>query len=207
MKKKILGLLLCMTMTMLFIGCGKSKREENAGANAVESNESEETVETVLEVDAEDAADLLTKVWNTFGEEEKFPIGGGDYDNQTSDVPGKFDVTKAEDMDSMLGFPTGSAGELDDAASMLHMMNANTFTAGAYHVTDSGKIQEIADALKENIMKRQWICGFPDKLIVASVGKEYLVSAFGGAENIEVFKTKLQAEYEMTEILYEENLE
>lgn len=195
MKKKML--LFCMVMAVVLTGCGKKEAE----------SESEVLEEQPAEVDAEDAADLLSKVWNAFGEEEKFPIGGGDYDNPTSDVPGAFDVTKAEDLDAMLGFPAGSASELDDAASMVHMMNANTFTAGAYHVTDSGKIQELAGVLKDHIMERQWICGFPEKLVVASVGEEYLISAFGSADNVEVFKTKLQAEYEMTEILYEENLE
>ena len=55
-------------------------------------------------------------------------------------------------------------------------------------------------------MNRQWMCGVPDTLIIASVGGEYVVSAFGNAEIIETFKNNLQAQYEIAEIVYEESL-
>lgn len=206
MKKIFFSMMLCIIVTVALVGCGKNSTEDNGGTNGTGGSENGASAEEVPAVEVADAAELLTNVWNTYEEADKFPIGGGDYENMVSDVPGKFDVSKAEDMDSMLGFPAGSVAQIDDAASMLHMMNANTFTAGAYHISDSGEVQAVADALKDNIVNRQWICGFPDTLIVASVGNEYVVSAFGNAEIIETFKTKLQAEYEMTEILHEENL-
>ena len=199
MKKMIFSMMLCMIMAASLMGCGKENGDGNGSGSSANAGEA-------AAVDVADATELLTNVWNTYEEADKFPIGGGDYENMTSDVPGAFDVSKAEDLDAMLGFPAGSAAQIDDAASMLHMMNANTFTAGAYHLTDSGEVQAVADALKDNIVNRQWICGFPDTLIVASVGNEYIVSVFGNAEIVETFKTKLQAEYGMTEILHEENL-
>lgn len=157
-------------------------------------------------VDVADATELLTNVWGTYTEAELFPIGGGDYENVVMDAPGKYDVSKAEEMDSVLGLPQSNAAMIDDAASMMHMMNANTFTCGAYHLTDASKQQAFADALKENIMNRQWMCGFPDTLLIASVGDEYVVSAFGNAEIMETFKTKLTAQYEAAEVMYEESL-
>lgn len=200
MKKKMV-LLMCTVLMMVLVGCGQS--------NAGQSNDTEtsdgDTTETVS-VDAVDSADLLTKVWNTYEEADKFPIGGGDYENMVMDTVGAFDVTKTEDLDSLLGMPAAGAAMIDDAASMMHMMNANTFTAGAYHLTDASNQQALADALKDNIMNRQWMCGFPDTLLIASVGGEYMVSAFGNAEIIETFKTKLQEQYELTEVIYEESL-
>ena len=200
MKKKIV-LLMCTVLMMVLVGCGQT--------NAGQSNDTEtsdgDTTETVS-VDAVDSADLLTKVWNTYEEADKFPIGGGDYENMVMDTVGAFDVTKTEDLDSLLGMPAAGAAMIDDAASMMHMMNANTFTAGAYHLTDASNQQALADALKDNIMNRQWMCGFPDTLLIASVGGEYMVSAFGNAEIIETFKTKLQEQYELTEVIYEESL-
>ena len=50
------------------------------------------------------------------------------------------------------------------------------------------------------------MCGFPDTLLIASVGDEYIVSAFGKAQNMENFKTKLLKQYEEAEVIYEENL-
>lgn len=193
MKKRVV-LLICGMMILSLFGCGK--KEDVTETPAPEA----------ATVDVADATELLTNVWGTYTEAELFPIGGGDYENVVMDAPGKYDVSKAEEMDSVLGLPQSSAAMIDDAASMMHMMNANTFTCGAYHLTDASKQQAFADALKENIMNRQWMCGFPDTLLIASVGDEYVVSAFGNAEIMETFKTKLTAQYEAAEVMYEESL-
>ena len=193
MKKRIV-LLICGMMILSLFGCGK--KEDVTETPAPEA----------ATVDVADATELLTNVWGTYTEAELFPIGGGDYENVVMDAPGKYDVSKAEEMDSVLGLPQSSAAMIDDAASMMHMMNANTFTCGAYHLTDASNQQTFADALKENIMNRQWMCGFPDTLLIASVGDEYVVSAFGNAEIMETFKTKLTAQYEAAEVMYEESL-
>lgn len=190
MKKKILCLISVMMIAAL-AGCGNKKEDAQTSEAAV---------------DVADATELLTNVWNSYEEAELFPIGGGDFENVVMDAPGKYDVSKAEEMDSVLGLPQASATMIDDAASIMHMMNANTFTCGAYHLTDGKGQQEFADALKENIMNRQWMCGFPDTLVIASVGNEYVVSAFGNAEIIETFKTKLLAQYEAAAVMYEESL-
>ena len=197
MKKKI-ALLMCTVLMLTVIGCGNS--------NDVAEDNNAENTPVVETVNVADSVELLTNVWNTYEEADKFPIGGGDYENMVMDTVGAFDVTKTEDLDSLLGMPAAGAAMIDDAASMMHMMNANTFTAGAYHLTDASNEQELADLLKDNIMNRQWMCGFPDTLLIASVGGEYMVSAFGNAEIMETFKTKLQEQYELTQVIYEESL-
>ena len=83
------------------------------------------------------------------------------------------------------------------------MMNANSFTAGAYQVKNSSDIETLASAIKDNIMNRQWMCGFPDKLIVISAG-DSIVSAFGNEDFIELFKTKTLAALDGAKLLYEE---
>ena len=195
MKKKF-ALVMCTVLMMTLFGCGKS--------NETPTPDGDTTVS--ITVDAVDSADLLTKVWNTYDEADKFPIGGGDYENMVMDTVGAFDVTKTEDLDALLGMPAAGAAMIDNAASMMHMMNANTFTAGAYHLQDASLQQDLADLLKDNIMNRQWMCGFPDTLIVAKVGGEYVVSAFGNAEIIENFKNKLSETFSLTDIVYEESL-
>lgn len=196
MKKKI-ALLMCVVLMMTVIGCGSKDAADNG------NTDENAAVETV---DVADSAELLTNVWNTYDEADKFPIGGGDYENMVSDSVGAFDVSKTEDLDSLLGMPADGATMIDDAASMMHMMNANTFTAGAYHLMDASLQKDLADLLKDNIMNRQWMCGFPDTLLIASVGGEYVVSAFGNAEIMENFKTKLLEQYDAAEVIYEENL-
>ena len=89
-------------------------------------------------------------------------------------------------VDSALGLP--ETAKVDQAASLVHMMNQNTFTAAAYHCTDDA--DALATALRDNIQQRQWMCGFPDKVAVAVVG-EYVVSVFGAEDLVDTFMSHL----------------
>jgi hypothetical protein len=191
--KRTIAIVLSSLLTIGLIGCGKAA--ETPGDVTV--------TETV---DVTDAADLLTQVWNSYDDADKFAIGGGDYNNMVMDAPGKFDVSMVEDLDAMLGLPQSSASMIDDAASVMHMMNANTFTAGAYHVSDAANQQTVVDSLKENIMNRQWMCGFPDDLVVYSVGTNYVVAVFGAEDIVDNFEDALETVYASTKILYDEDL-
>ena len=190
--KRTIALILCGLLMIGLIGC--SKKEEAGDTTVTDA------------VAGTGATDLLTQVWNSYQDADKFPVGGGNFDNFVMDAPGKYDVSKTEELDATLGLPASSAAFIDDAASMMHMMNANTFTSGVYHVTDAANQDTVVDSLKDNIMNRRWMCGFPDTLIVAKVGEEYVVSAFGNAEIIETFKTNLRATFAMTDVVVEESL-
>ena len=192
MKKKI-ALLLLTVMAISLVACGEKDTANNNDA-AKDGKQ------------AESALDVLQSTWETYEEENKFAAGGGDSQNMVMDEPGKFDATNTEELNGTLGFPADSAGKIDDAASLMHIMNANTFTAGAYHVTNADDVQGVADALKESIMNRQWLCGFPETLIIVKVNDNYLVSAFGNGEIIETFKTKLTGVYADATVVYEESL-
>ena len=86
------------------------------------------------------------------------------------------------------------------------MMEANTFTGGAYHLADPAKMDEAAQAVRENILNRQWMCGFPEKLVVVSVD-DYLISFFGKNDQVANFKTALAGAYENAQIISEDDIE
>ena len=82
------------------------------------------------------------------------------------------------------------------------MMNANTFTAGAFRLRDAKDSEAVAEAVKTGLSGRQWLCGFPEEYLIASVDN-YLVSVFGTAELVETFKTQLDSAYENVSVLSE----
>ena len=188
--KKLICLLLAMTLTLSLTACGGGK-----GTTAAKDDTEGKT-----------ALDILTDAWAVYEEDEKFAIAGGDYENMVMDAPGAVNVSDGEALDALLGFPAASAGLIDDGASLMHMMNQNTFTAGAYHVTKADDVQAVADAVKENIMNRQWMCGFPDDLVVYSVGANYVVAVFGAEDVVDNFEEALEEFYASTKILYDEDL-
>ena len=177
--KKFLTLLLAAAMTLSLAACG-SKTDDNSGNNNQPAS----------------ALELLNAVWANYSDDDKFPAAGGDYDeaNMTEDAPGNFSVEDGDALDYSLSFPAADAGKLSDAASLTHMMNANTFTCGAFHVSDAGNVSTVAADIRSAVQGKQWMCGFPDKLVVAEVG-EYVVTVFGADELVDTFMTHLNGIY------------
>ena len=115
--------------------------------------------------------------------------------------PGKIDAVDAETLDFELGFPKSEASAIDDAASLMHMLNQNNFSCGVYHVKNSGDTAALAGKIRDNILDRQWLCGFPEKLVILTVG-DYIVSVFGAAELTDTFTAKLSAGYSSAKQLF-----
>ena len=182
--KKTISIALSVVLMLSLSACA-DKPEENDVAKVTEPLE------------------ILNTVWTSYGDTEKFDGGGGSGDNMNMDGAGKFDITDTESLDATLGFPAAEVGKIDAAASLMHMMNANTFTCGVYRVTDSADVESVAAALKDNIMKRQWMCGIPEKLVIASVD-DCVLAFFGNGEIIETFKGKLSTAYTQAVIISED---
>ena len=72
----------------------------------------------------------------------------------------------------------------DDVATLQHMMNTNTFSSAVARLKDPAKASEFAEAYKTAIQGQHWMCGFPDKVVVISVGN-YVVMAYGLEDNID----------------------
>ena len=201
--KKILALILALSMAFALAACGGNTEETTTNAPEVEATEAPTEGATV---EVESALALLEAAWANHNEEEKMYFVGGDMNNSVEDAPGKFDLSDAEAVEFTLGIPQAEIAKVDDAASIMHNMNANNFTCGAYHVTDAANIQGLADALKEALSNKQWMCGFPELLYIASIG-DYLVCAYGSELNITSLKADLTAAYgENVKVIYEESL-
>lgn len=153
-----------------------------------------------------DPLSVLNTVWGTYSEDEKFPAAGGDYEHAVDGAPGSFDVSNGDSLASQLTFPAGDAGLIDSAAALTHMMNSNTFTCGAFHVASKDNVSQLAQDLRSEFQGKQWMCGFPDKLVVASMG-QYVVSVYGDEELVNTFRDKLKGSYPSVTVLYDENLD
>ena len=177
--KKLFSLLLAAAMILSLAACG-SKNDDGAASG--------DQPATALE--------LLEAVWSSYAEDDKFAVSGGDYDeaNMTEDAPGNFGISDGDTLDYALGYPAADADKLADVASLVHMMNANTFTAGAFHVASASDVDTVVSDLKDNIMNRQWMCGFPDKLVILTMG-DFVVSCFGAEELVDQFRDTLTTVY------------
>lgn len=178
MKKRILCAVLAVVMVVAFAACG---------ANTPKEDENKVTIESPVA--------LLDGVWGTFAEEEKFPVMGGDFEAAVNDAAGEFNISDVEAATATLHITEDSLKLVDKVGTITHAMNANTFSAAAYHLADAANTETLVSSLKDSIKSTQWMCGFPDTLIIYTVNGDYVVAAFGNAEAIESFKTKLATVY------------
>ena len=186
--KKILSLMLALTLALSLTACGSKADSADSGDK------------TDLPADA---LTLLTTVWDSIADDARFPAGGGDYANPVDGAPGAFDISDTENLSYMLTFPAEDADKIDGAASLMHMMNANSFTCGAFHAVSADEAETLAQDLRDAIASKQWMCGFPDKLVVMTLG-EYVVSMYGLNENIDTFRDKLVEAYPDTVVVFDE---
>lgn len=149
--------------------------------------------------------DVLNKVWDSYTDDEKFPAAGGDMSeaNMTDDAPGNVALDDADTVAYLTSFPADMVDKLDAAASLMHMMNANTFTCGAFHVTSKDDVETVASDLRDAIQSKQWMCGFPDKLVIFTYD-QYVVSLYGDEELVNTFRDKFTATYSDSTIAYDE---
>jgi hypothetical protein len=150
----------------------------------------------------EDAVAVLTFVWDKSAKE--FPVYGGDINNAVEGAPGSIDLTQTDILVNSLLIPEDLQANITDAASLIHMMNANTFTSAALKVSDIST-QDAASKLKDSFLNTQYMCGFPDKLVIVTTG-DYVVYAFGNEEAVDEFKTNAQT-LENAELVVEQYLE
>lgn len=215
--KKLLALILAGAMLLAFAACGGNETPENettteaAVENTTDAAENDTSLEETQadatqapesQAGAADAAALLNQVWAKFGDDEKPFVMGGYADTMVDGAPGKFDIFLVEDMDAMLGIPAANVADIDDAASVIHAMNANTFTAAAYHLKEGKDASALASAIEAHLAGRQWMCGIPETLLIVSVDG-FVVTAFGANDIVSNFKTKLAGEFASAQVLVE----
>lgn len=193
MKKFIsAAMVLAMLVTML-AGCGGSNASETTGA-ATES--AAEPPATALEI--------LENVWANYADEEKFSVIGGNIEAGVMDAPGNYDMAYAENMTYNLLVPAEQIANITEAASMIHMMNANTFTCGVFRLAEGVSAADFGTAMQTAVRNNQWMCGFPETLLIESIGGEYVLVAFGVNDAMTPFAAHLAAAYADAQVLVNE---
>ncbi len=186
MKKLIaMGMMVCVLLA-LFAGCGKA---ETPAETAPE------------EVLPGSALEILETVWSKYAEEEKFAVIGGNIEANIMGAPGAYDLTYAENMTYNLLVPADRIADVAEAASMIHMMNANTFTVGAFKLAEGVSAADFAAAMEASILGNQWMCGFPDKLLIQTIGDSYVIASFGLEDVMTAFAGHMAESYPAAQTL------
>ena len=179
MKKLISTLLAGVLFAGLLTGCGSNSAPTTA------------TEETKTSASYESAQALLEAIYS--GMDQEFPAAGGDEAHDNMEGAGEFDISVYGDsfQAQILVDEELTAMVKPQAATMLHMMNTNTFCSAVMQLEDAKNAESFAQHYKTIVQSNHWMCGFPDTVVVLRV-TDYVITAYGADDLIQAFKTAAQ---------------
>lgn len=187
--KKILALILAAIMLMSMVACGNTVEETEAPTEVPTEAPTEDEGSAIPEASVT-PLDALVTLWNAIPEDNRFFAMGGSPMAPVDGMPGEFDLAGEEaeaNLSYMTNYPADQFSKLTGAATLVHGMNANTFTSAAYSFADAATTTAMVDVIKEAISGTHWMCGFPDKLVIVSVSETCLVVMYGNGEMVDTF--------------------
>ena len=192
MKKFVCGILAAV-MIMTLCACG--------GNSAPAQTES-------VPAGPASALEVLETVWGLYAEEEKFSVYGGNpkenFEDNVWDAPGTYDLAD-ENMSYNLLIPADQISNVDDVASMTHGMMANNFNSAVFRLKAGTDVKVFADSLYQAVSGNMWICGMPERVIVATLG-DYVIMAYGVGDAMASFEKHLTEAYPEADLVYNENI-
>ena len=179
MKKLISTLLTGALLAGLLTGCGCNSAPTTA------------TEETKTSASYESAQALLEAIYS--GMDQEFPAAGGDEAHDT-EGPGSFDISAYGEsfQYQILVDEELTAMVKPQAATLLHMMNSNTFCSAVMQLEDAKNAESFAQHYKTIVQSNHWMCGFPDTMLVMNLG-DYVITAYGADDLVQSFKTSAVA--------------
>ena len=160
-----------------------------------------------LEIDANTkAVDVLTAIWEAMGAERQPASYGGHISEENMGGPYTYDLSYAEDLAATLLLPEDQMDKVIDAATVVHMLNANSMTAGVLKMKEGTDVQAFAKAVSERISGNQWMCGFPEKMAIIQIDEDYLFVAYGLLELIDPMVDNMDSSWTVN-ALYNQILE
>ncbi len=222
--KKLLALTLVFVMLFTLVACGNANTPEDTSTptdtstpEGTSNPADTSTSETPVVLPYTNAAELLQIVFDKYNaaqptDDTMLWVCGGNvnnFDTCNPEGPAAFIPVDNEDYNANLGIPVAEADKIASAASMFNMMNANTFNCFSVQLNDGVDADAFIATLKDNILARQWICGSPDKLVIAKAPGNYIIAVWGVVEFgglVDPVAESFSTNIEGAQIVVEENI-
>lgn len=205
MIRMFLVFLAAMVVAGSLVGCRANVPQDDNGQINTDNTQTDTNTPTQDHTNqSADSTKILENIWAKYEEDEKFSVYGGALENSVNDAPGALDVTDEEEMTTRYLLPSEMLGKVSEGASLVHMMNNNIFTAVVVKLSNSTEMKTVYENWRDTIQRNQWICGQPDRLLMANVDGSHLLMVFASKEAMDTFKQKMAQAYPQGAILYDE---
>lgn len=207
--KKFLALLLALSMVLALAACGDKPNDTAEDPDSPNTPDAEDVQPEEKITDS--PLEALTKIWEAMPEDKTPTAFGGDYheENQVENAPGWHSTETEEDaasLDTNFGLPADMVSKVGKVACIRHMLNANTFSCAAYEVPEANgtdAMQEVATGIRDGLMNRAYMCGWPEQLEVIGVGRN-VIGFYGALDIVNAFKDALTSVYGDSAVIYYE---
>lgn len=222
--KKLIALSLAAVMALSLVACGNNDGTTTTQTPSSSTSAPETTAPSTTAPSTtapaepvktpESSLAFLEEIWtpwsvviNEIPEDDRPYFGGGDWTAPVEYAPGT--VTEKDFMTVNMHLPENATEQVDDVASLYLVVNANSLTVSAYHLVEGIDVAAFAKNFRDELLGVHWMCGFPEKLFIASIG-DYVLVGYGLEDymsSVENYFTALSAEYPAAEVLYNEFFE
>ncbi len=171
--KKIITLILALVMvTCVFAACGATGNTGNNGDNG-DNGDNGGNVDNggaSVELPWNTTEELANMILAAIPEDKIGPVGPMAIDLSAEGA--NYELTE-------LGLPAELHGKIDSATKIVHMMMLNQFSAGIYHFATADEASASVETIKNAILSKEWMCGFPEKVMIITLPDNYVISVFG----------------------------
>ncbi|MBR4862987.1 MAG: hypothetical protein IKU07_00305 [Oscillospiraceae bacterium] len=207
--KKLIALLLALVLVMGLVACGNTTAPETTPAATTEAateateevtEATEEILDTTPAAEPNEATKIYTAIWEKVPEANRFFGMGGDMTAMVDGAPGNY-ALEDEGVSTVLLIPADQIANITEISSLMHGMMANHYTGSIVKMAEGADVAAYTAAMKEAIGSAQWICGMPEKSLIAVIDGQYVLAAFGLNDNIVSFENALAEAYPDAEIV------
>lgn len=228
--KKILALVLASLMLVACVACGSNNDDTtvdntvtDAPATDAPETDAPETDAPAVEAPvAENALEIVNKIFDSFTKEEKIEnyfgvedegvyysmIGGGYGDNMNFEGPGNHPVNDQDSREAAINLFHFNDAVIDmidgEIAMAMNSMASRNLTVACFRVAESADVDMCAAEVKSALLNAQWgLCGSPEKMTVIVIG-DYILSVYGINPQIDMVANRAVELYDMAEVIVSE---
>lgn len=214
--KKLIALMMALAIVASFAACGTQKdttedtktqtttgnTETTTGENNNEDTNTDSGNNGMEIVDTTTALEILEFAWMQIGAENQPSAYGGHVgeDGEYYPGPNSYELAYAEDLAAKLLLPTDQMDKVVDAATVIHLLNANSMTAGVVKLQEGADVKAFADATADRISNNQWMCGFPEKMVIIQISDDFLFVGFGLTDLLDPMVKGMSESWTVTEL-------
>lgn len=203
--KRYTALFLALALAFCLAGCRMTEETPTVMTDpSTEPTQSDPTQSSAVPAQPNNAAGILASIWEKYGEDERFAVYGGMMEAPVENAPGNLDLAMADEIASKYLLNADLLAQVEEGASLVHLMNSNLFSAAAFRLKTEVNAEAFAKTLRNNIQNNQWICGQPDKLLIASPESHYLLVAFGSEDAMKTFSARFTQSFSGAKTFYSE---